>query len=579
MGEAKRRAEIAAAEAAHAAHRAVISVLIPERGRPHMLRRLICSLIDTAWDDANYEILVAIDNDDPSWTDIERLPEQDGPTRVFYWDRPITLGEKINELARKAKGDIMWFIANDYVMETFGWPAVFRSAAASLPNGIGIAFPHDDLHPNHAAFPLITRKMWDAVGFCMAPWFPTWFIDTWWDEIGIMMGCHFEIPVLVRAPEGRGKTHGMVDLEFWVSFFNETRQLRVRDAVNLAGIAYETDSQLHTRMMAQIQSRHGLCVDRSAHLSTPAFLARWGSNSASPPSPTYPEVRAYAEKLLNSLTAGKSRKPRVALCVPSGRTWEGSSANAIVALSYYSAQAGIEMIALNVQASAISHGRNSSVKIALDAGADFLMWIDSDMVMPPDSLVRLMAHGKDIVGATYNKRTIPHTTLGLFAGPRPERMMTDGLHEALLLPGGMMLVKADVYRKLGFPHYFEAYRWEAADGLAAFKEMLRSYYTEEPPPEVMDSLDESVFGRWIADHNTLGEQGEAFPYFSEDLSFCRRARRAGFQVWCDVGLSSDMVHLGQINVTCRMPDDARPITTGAPEVHGGFMTEIAQAAE
>ena len=54
MGEARRRAAV----------QNMISVLIPERGRPKELERLLRSLIDTAGDDAQIEILVAVDDDD-----------------------------------------------------------------------------------------------------------------------------------------------------------------------------------------------------------------------------------------------------------------------------------------------------------------------------------------------------------------------------------------------------------------------------------------------------------------------------------------------------------------------------------
>jgi hypothetical protein len=40
--------------------------------------------------------------------------------------------------------------------------------------------------------------------------------------------------------------------------------------------------------------------------------------------------------------------------------------------------------------------------------------------------------------------------------------------------------------------------------------------------------------------------------FSEDLAFCRRARRAGYQIWCDLRLTGETAHLGEIKVTCAM---------------------------
>ena len=144
MGAAKLRRE-----------KPMISILIPERGRPVELQRCIWSLIETADNDSRYEILVAIDDDDPAWTGVG-IPMHPAHVHFFTWPRPLTLGQKINQLAKEASGDILHFISNDRVMLTEGWPTKFREAVAKLPNGIGVAYPQDPQHPDHSAFP-ITR--------------------------------------------------------------------------------------------------------------------------------------------------------------------------------------------------------------------------------------------------------------------------------------------------------------------------------------------------------------------------------------------------------------------------------------
>ena len=571
MGEAKRKAQIASK----------IAVLIPERGRPDKLDRLICSLIDMAGDDDRYEIIAFIDDDDPEWTD--KVPFEHSHTTYLRRPRPITLGEKLNELARYAvdengpvKADIVVFLANDLVMETQGWPGKMRSACAGLPNGIGVPFLTDDLHPGHASYWLMTRKMMHAIGFFAAPWFPYWFIDTWMNELGILLGQHHQIPVRVSSPEGRSKTHGLVDLPFWIDFFQKTRALRIRDAVNLAVEAFGENSAGANAVQAAIGQRNAAVVKLSEHLSHPFFAKQWASTAASEPAPRYQEARGYAGKMLAKLEEATPRRPRVVVAVPSGRSWEAASGNAVAALTGYSALAGIEIQNLNTQASSIAHNRNQTVGIALQTGADYVMWIDSDMVFPPDALVRLMKHEKDIVGATYCKRTYPHEVLGRFVGPRPETPH-DGLHEASHLPGGMMLVKTSVYRKMGFPWYAETYKFDGPDRLSAFKMLLRSYFGAEPPAEVIDSLDGSLLGDWIADNYRMGEDGDESPYLSEDNFFLRRSRRAGAKVWCDIALTEEMVHLGLAEIQCRMPSDIQraervsvfPRTTvGSPHHYG-----------
>lgn len=548
MGEAKRRAE-----------QALISVLIPERGRPEQLDRLISSLLDTAGTDERVEILVMIDDDDPAWTD--REPRQHSRTRYLRRPRPVTLGEKLNILARESAGEIMFFIANDYVMETPGWPMRFRVAVAGLPNGIGVPFVRDELHFQHAAFWLMTRRMMNEIGFFAAPWFPYWFVDTWIDQIGDMLGLKTEIDVTVSAPEGRGKTHGLVDLPFWVDFFQSTHPMRVRDAVRLSYVAWEDGTPQHKRFLEELAPRGDFCIKRVEHLSDPDFLAQWSGKSDSEPSPSYAYVRDHAERMLEKLRSEQPRRPRVTVCVPSGDTWKGTTAAAAMAMVSYSTQHGVLCSVLNVQTSIVSHARNSTVKLALESGCDYLMFLDSDMKFPPDTLIRLLKHDKMIVGATYNKKTPgkdgKYETLGRMKGERPA-VIGDGIVEAHMMPGGVMLVKADVYRRMHWPWYAECYRWSGADGLEAFKHMLRDYFAEIPPMSVITELEDSQLGAWIKDNYAIDKGDDSIPMISEDYFFCRKATRHGIPVFCDLGLTYEISHIGAIEVTTLKPTSEPP---------------------
>jgi hypothetical protein len=44
---------------------------------------------------------------------------------------------------------------------------------------------------------------------------------------------------------------------------------------------------------------------------------------------------------------------------------------------------------------------------ALEWGANYLLWIDSDHSFPEDALVRLLSHNRDMIGANYARRTRP----------------------------------------------------------------------------------------------------------------------------------------------------------------------------
>jgi hypothetical protein len=180
------------------------------------------------------------------------------------------------------------------------------------------------------------------------------------------------------------------------------------------------------------------------------------------------------------------------------------------------------------------------------------------MTFPPDALLRLLRHNENIVGATYCKRTKDangkYPTLGKLVPPRDGKIH-DGLHDALLLPGGMLLVNCGVYRRIGPPYYMEAYRFPGADRLEAYKELLRNYFWQAPPEDALAELDGTKIGAWLRDFGEVGDNGEAAQSFSEDLWFIRRTIRCGFVPKCDVRLTGQMAHLAEVPITCLLGNE------------------------
>lgn len=165
--------------------------------------------------------------------------------------------------------------------------------------------------------------------------------------------------------------------------------------------------------------------------------------------------------------------------------------------------ADIEMCRWNAVGSVIAHNRNRLVDEAKKYGATHLLQIDADSTFPPDALVRLLKHDKDIVGATTCDRAGQSsrplcqpvdgiTTVSVGQGPIPVKLI------------GMcfMLIKMEVFDKLRTPYY------------------------ADPP-------------RWMVDENLTGPE-----IMYEDEYFCHTAKKAGFEVLCDVELSMEIGHIG-----------------------------------
>jgi hypothetical protein len=229
-------------------------------------------------------------------------------------------------------------------------------------------------------------------------------------------------------------------------------------------------------------------------------------------------------------------------------------ASSIAGMMTLSAMHGVTMALMSLEGSMITKSRNDLVKAAIEHNMDYLLFVDSDLIHPADALLRLLNHQKDIVGATYNKRVPPYETLGRLLGEKPtlEEYEKGGLYRADLMPGGFMLVKVSVYKELGWPWYFETYQWPGETGLDAFKEMLRHSYPEAPSNEVLSSLDGTPLAAWL-NHVKDMEAAKEWNYFSEDLAFCRKAIKAGKEIWCDVGLTFQLTHIGALEVTCKPP--------------------------
>ena len=70
-------------------------------------------------------------------------------------------------------------------------------------------------------------------------------------------------------------------------------------------------------------------------------------------------------------------------------------------------------VALSFQVSSLIYtARDALAKTAIDMGADYIFWLDSDMVFPPDTLVKMLEtmkeKGLDILTGVYFKRMAPY---------------------------------------------------------------------------------------------------------------------------------------------------------------------------
>lgn len=168
----------------------------------------------------------------------------------------------------------------------------------------------------------------------------------------------------------------------------------------------------------------------------------------------------------------------------------------------------LEMVAQNLPilnlglahsiSSRIAFNRNKCVEKAKSLGATDILFIDADTTFPTNGLIRLLGHDKDIVGATTRRRN--HH--GFPVGVQENESEIGKLVPMRLLGFPFMLINMKVFDKLERPY---------------FAEMPRNKM-----PEMNLSPDELI---------------------GEDEYFCHMIRNAGFKVWCDMNLSTEIGHI------------------------------------
>lgn len=144
--------------------------------------------------------------------------------------------------------------------------------------------------------------------------------------------------------------------------------------------------------------------------------------------------------------------------------------------------------------SLIYTSRNDLARMSLQMDADYVFWLDSDMVFKPDTLIRMMdtmqKHDLDFLTGLYFRRVPPYSPV-LFDRLEYDKgicrwtefkEIPDGLFEVGGCGFGCVLMKTDVFIDV-----------------------------------------QSVHGNMFAPRGNNGE----------DLAFCMRARECGFKLWCD----------------------------------------------
>lgn len=192
----------------------------------------------------------------------------------------------------------------------------------------------------------------------------------------------------------------------------------------------------------------------------------------------------------------------VAILVPARDTVMTSFAYDLArAMSFHTATTDDRVLLYTSHGTLIASQRMELARQALEEKADHLLWLDSDMRFPKETIGHLILRDKPIVAANYATRRMPVKPVAMRdARGQIERVYTgpesEGLEAVDYVGMGVMMVKREVFEKV-----------------------------EQP---------------WFAiPYSTVGNH-----YIGEDVFFCRKAKEAGYETLVDHDLSQHVKHIG-----------------------------------
>ena len=127
------------------------------------------------------------------------------------------------------------------------------------------------------------------------------------------------------------------------------------------------------------------------------------------------------------------------------------------ALIQHTRQAGYVVAISEHYGAGVSCNRNSGVAIALQHKAKWIFFVDDDMVLPPDTILRLLARNVNVVSGLYVKRQQPFVPIAYNIEDGDFIPIADPPDDTLVqvdaVGGGCLLVDTTVFSQLPKPYF------------------------------------------------------------------------------------------------------------------------------
>jgi hypothetical protein len=192
----------------------------------------------------------------------------------------------------------------------------------------------------------------------------------------------------------------------------------------------------------------------------------------------------------------------IAICIPSSGAMPASFVFDLTRMmTWTAANTPLDLRLFIVQGGIIHMQRNSLLKQALETDATHVLWLDTDMRFPRETLVHLLSRARPFVAANYVTREVPVQPVTHADDSGSRRVFTtpesEGVESVHATGMGLVLVDTAAVRRLTQP-YFDT-------------------------PWTESSLEHA----------------------GEDIYFCEKLKAAGVDILVDHDLSKHVSHVGQ----------------------------------
>lgn len=186
-----------------------LAVLVPSRGRPENLMRLVSAVHATA--KSRVHVIAGVDSDDPRLADYQaiKLPAGD----MINIAPRMNLVQWTNKLAAENMGRYRFYasLGDDMIPRTPGWDTKLTGAIAEDFGGTGITYPWDGIRDDIPEAYVLSCDIPAKLGWVMMPKLKHWYNDNCIADLGHGARCIRQLRGIVVEHLNVGTGRAAVD--------------------------------------------------------------------------------------------------------------------------------------------------------------------------------------------------------------------------------------------------------------------------------------------------------------------------------------------------------------------------------